>query len=48
MMLAKVEGFPEDTLNSATTLHFVTMACLSDEEWETTAEWVREGWKSGR
>ena len=42
MMLAKVEGFPEDTLNSATTLHFVTMACLSDEEWETAAEWVRE------
>ena len=42
MMLAKVEGFPGDTLNSGTMLHFVTMACLSDEEWETTARWVRE------
>ena len=42
MMLAKVEGFPEDTLNSATTLSLVTMACLNDAEWETTAEWVRE------
>ena len=42
MMLAKVEGFPEDTLNSATTLHFVTMACLNDAEWETAARWVRE------
>ncbi len=43
MMLAHVEGYPEDTLSSATTLHFVTMACLNDAEWETTAEWVREG-----
>ena len=42
MMLAKVEGFPEDTLNSATTLHFVTMACLNDAEWETAAEWLQE------
>lgn len=42
VMLAKVEGFPGDTLNSATTLHFATIACLSDEEWETAAEWVRE------
>ena len=42
MMLAKVEGFPENTLNSATTLHFVTMACLNDAEWETTARWLRE------
>ncbi len=42
LMLAKVEGFPEDTLNSATTLHFVTMACLNDAEWETAAEWLRE------
>ena len=50
MMLAKVEGFPDDTLNSATTLHFVTIACLSDEEWETVPtsqeesdlrEWMR-------
>ena len=42
MMLAKVEGFPEDTLNSATTLSFITMACLNDVEWETAAEWLRE------
>ena len=42
MMLAKVEGFPEDTLNSATTLSLVTIACLNDEEWETAAEWLRE------
>ena len=42
MMLAKVEGFPEDTLNSATTLSFVTMACLNDAEWETAAQWLRE------
>ncbi len=42
MMLAKVEGFPEDTLNSATTLSFVTMACLNDAEWETAARWLRE------
>ena len=42
MMLAKVEGFPEDTLNLATTLHFVTMACLSDAEWETADESLRQ------
>ena len=42
MMLAKAEGFPEDTLNSATTLSFVTMACLNDAEWETSARWLRE------
>ena len=42
MMLAKVEGFPEDTLNSATALSFVTMACLNDAEWETAARWLRE------
>ena len=42
VMLAKVEGFPEDTLSSATTLHFVTMACLNDAEWETAARWLRE------
>ena len=42
MMLAKVEGFPEGTLNSATTVRFVTMACLNDAEWKTAAEWVRE------
>lgn len=42
MMLAKVEGFPEDTLNSATTVHFVTMACLNDEEWETADRSLQE------
>ncbi len=42
MMLAKVEGFPEDTLNSATTLHFVTMACLNDAEWEAADKSLRE------
>ena len=45
VMLAKVEGFPEDTLNSATTLSWVTMACLNDEEWETadTPLWKESG-----
>ena len=42
MMLAKVGGYPEDTLNSATALSFVTMACLNDAEWETAARWLRE------
>ena len=42
MMLAKIEGFPEDTLNSATTLSFVTMACLNDAEWETAHRSHRE------
>ena len=42
MMLAKVGGFPEDTLNSGTTLHFVTMACLSDAEWETADESLQQ------
>ncbi len=42
MMLAKVEGFPEDTLSSATILSLVTMACLNDAEWETAAELLRE------
>lgn len=42
MMLAKIEGFPGDTLNSATTLSLITMACLNDAEWETAAEWLRE------
>ena len=42
MMLAKVEGFPEDTLSSATILSLVTTACLNDAEWETAAEWLRE------
>ena len=42
MLLAKVEGFPEDTLNSATVLSFVTMACLNDEEWETAEKSLRD------
>ena len=42
MLLAKAEGFPEDTLNSATVLFFVTMACLNDDEWETVDRSLRE------
>ena len=42
VMLAKVEGFPEDTLHSANTLHFVTIACLNDEELETAHRSLRE------
>ena len=45
MMLAKAEGFPEDTLNQSTTLSLVTMACLNDEEWESIEEllWKEPG-----
>ena len=45
MMLAKAEGFPEDTLNQATTLSLVIMACLNDEEWESvdTPLWKEPG-----
>ena len=42
MMLAKVEGFPEDTLNSATVLSLIIMACLNDEEWGTAHGSLRE------
>ena len=38
MLLAKIEGFPEDTLTAGTVLSLVKMACLNDEEWETTDE----------
>ena len=42
MLLAKVEGYPEDTLNAATTAWLVTLACLRDDEWETAARSLRE------
>ena len=42
MLLAKVEGFPEYTLNSATTAWLVTLACLSDDELRTAAKSLRE------
>ena len=42
MLLAKVDGYPEDTLHSATVLYFITMACLSDEEWATADKPLRE------
>ena len=42
MMLAKIEGFPEDTLNSATTLSLIIMACLNDAEWKTAHRSLQE------